>query len=222
MNSVWAAIFDVDGVLVDSYRAHFESWQALCSERDLEMTEQQFIETFGRTSREIITKLWGRQYRLLEEIQELDSRKETLYREILQRDFPAIDGAAELVLRLHEAGFRLGVGSSGPPQNVFLVLDSLHCRGRFRSIVTGTDVQRGKPDPEVFILGAERLGAPPARCVVIEDAPAGVVAAHAAGMKCIALVSTGRARKELADAELVVDSLRDVQAQQVIDLIDEV
>ena len=76
--------------------------------------------------------------------------------------------------------------------------------------MTGTDVQRGKPDPQVFLLAAERIGVAPPHCVVIEDAPAGVAAAHAAGMKCIAIASTGRVRESLLAAELVVNSLREL------------
>ena len=214
-----AVIFDVDGVLVDSYEAHYQSWQRLCRERGLRMTEAQFVATFGRTSREIIRELWGDRCATDQAVAELDARKEELFREILAKDFPAMDGAVELIDQLDAAGFRLALGSSGPPENVDLVLDALGCRHRFAAVVTGVDVTRGKPDPQVFLLGAERVGVVPARCVVIEDAPAGVTAAHAAGMKCIAVVSTGRVREKLAAAELIVSSLREVNAERVRALI---
>jgi beta-phosphoglucomutase-like phosphatase (HAD superfamily) len=81
--------------------------------------------------------------------------------------------------------------------------------------VTGIDVQRGKPDPQVFLVGAERIGVAPPDCVVIEDAPAGVAAAHAAGMKCIAIASTGRVRESLVAADLVVDSLRELDPVRI-------
>jgi beta-phosphoglucomutase len=149
----------------------------------------------------------------------LDERKEALYRAILREHFPAMDGAPQLIDRLWEAGFRLAVGSSGPPDNVHLVLDHLGRRDRFRGIVTGVDVHRGKPDPEVFLLGAERIDLLPHQCVVLEDAPAGVAAAHAAGMKCVGVVSTGRTHDELRQAELVVDSLREVDAEQIHELL---
>lgn len=205
-----AVIFDVDGVLVDSYNAHYESWQLFCAERGLEMTHEQFIATFGRTSREIIRELWHDRVASEAAVAELDDRKEALFRDLLTRDFPALDGAAQLIDQLHAAGVPLAVGSSGPPENVDLVLDALGRRDAFGGIVTGEDVTRGKPDPQVFLLGAERLGASPPQCVVIEDAPVGVAAAHAAGMKCVALVSTGRVREKLASADLIVDSLREL------------
>jgi beta-phosphoglucomutase len=219
MSTDLAVIFDVDGVLVDSYDAHYQSWLLLCEERGLEMTEQQFIATFGRTSREIIKELWGDGITTDAMVAEIDDRKEELFREILSRDFPAMDGAAELIDQLHDAGFLLALGSSGPPENVGLVLDAVECRHCFKGIVTGVDVTRGKPDPQVFLLGAERVGALPEHCVVIEDAPAGVAAAHAAGMKCVAVVSTGRVQEQLAAAELTVDSLRELNVEIIRELI---
>jgi len=214
-----AVIFDVDGVLVDSYQAHYESWQLACRESGLDMTRDQFVATFGRTSREIIVDLWGSQVATPIAVAELDDRKEVLFRELLNRDFPLMEGAADLIDALHQAGFRLAVGSSGPPDNVHLVLDRLQRRARFHGIVTGIDVQRGKPDPQVFLLGAERIGVAPPQCVVIEDAPAGVAAAHAGGMKCIALASTGRMRESLVAADLVIDSLRELDPVRIARLL---
>ncbi len=214
-----AVIFDVDGVLVDSYQAHFESWQLACRERGLEMTQDQFVATFGRTSREIIVDLWGDHFATPTLVRQLDDRKEELFREILRRDYPGMDGAAELIDDLQQAGFSLALGSSGPPDNVNLVLDHLGRRSAFRGVVTAVDVQRGKPDPQVFLLAAERAEVAPPHCVVIEDAPAGVAAAQAAGMKCIALVSTGRVRDSLLSADLVVDSLRELNAARIAGLL---
>jgi beta-phosphoglucomutase len=219
MTTQQAVIFDVDGVLVDSYQAHYVSWQLACLDHGLEMTQDQFVATFGRTSREIIVELWGDRFTTAQAVAELDDSKEEFFREILQHDFPAMDGAAELVSALHQAGFRLAVGSSGPPDNVNLVLDRLQSQPCFDGVVTGTDVQRGKPDPQVFLLAAERIGVAPPHCVVIEDAPAGVAAAHAAGMKCIAIASTGRVRESLLAAELVVNSLRELDPAQITRLL---
>jgi beta-phosphoglucomutase len=219
MTTQQAVIFDVDGVLVDSYQAHYESWQLACREHGFAMTQDQFVATFGRTSREIIVELWGGRFNTPQAVAELDDCKEAFFRELLQRSFPAMDGAAELIRALHQAGFRLAVGSSGPPDNVNLVLDRLQSRLCFDGVVTGTDVQRGKPDPQVFLLGAERIGVAPPHCVVVEDAPAGVAAAHAAGMKCIAIASTGRVRGSLLAAELVVNSLRELDPARITQVL---
>ncbi len=215
-----AVIFDVDGVLVDSYHAHLASWQMMCRERGLPMTQEDFAATFGRTSREVIRQLWSDYVSGDGMIAELDDRKEALFREMLRQDFPAMDGAVALIDCLKEAGFRLALGSSAPPDNVDLVLDHLQRRDAFGAVITGNDVTRGKPDPQVFLLAAERLALPPARCVVIEDAPLGVTAARAAGMRCVGFASTGRDRRKLANADLVIDALRELDATTIASLID--
>jgi len=217
---VLGVIFDVDGVLVDSYAAHFESWQRLGRELGFTMSEAQFVATFGRKSHEIIVEFWPHLATSDLRVRELDDRKEELFREIIAANFPAMDGAVELIDALQAAGFALAVGSSGPPANVGLVLDQLARRDKFKAVVTGRDVARGKPDPQVFELAADRLGLPPARCVVVEDAPAGVAAAKAAGAKCLGLASAGHDPAVLSAADRVVRSLREVNASEIRRLID--
>ena len=219
MSNDLAVIFDMDGVLVDSYRAHFESWRAVAVEEGLSVTEEEFATTFGRTSREIIAALWGEDCYTLDEVLALDDRKEAVFRDIVRDDFPAMPGAVELLEALAAAGFALAVGSSGPPDNIELVLDQLACRGLFGATITGMDVTRGKPDPQVFLLAAEALGIGPPRCAVVEDAPAGVAAANAAGMTAIGLASTGRGRDDLCDARLVVDALDQLSPAIIGELI---
>ena len=107
----------------------------------------------------------------------------------------------------------MAVGSSAPRENVTAAIDRLGVRDWFDAVVTGSDVQRGKPDPQIFLVAAERLGVPPARCVVIEDAPVGIAAAAAAGMACVGLASTGRTRETLSKAQLVVDSLSELSPE---------
>src|SRR6476660_6776727 len=120
-----AVIFDMDGVLVDSYRAHWQSWHFMADELGKGLTEEQFVTTFGRTSREIIAEHWGADCLSPAEIAEFDRRKEALYRDIVAHDFPAMDGAIELIKSLHNAEFKLAVGSSGPPENVALAVERL-------------------------------------------------------------------------------------------------
>jgi len=216
-----AVIFDMDGVLVDSYHAHFKSWQTMAAEAGLSLTEAEFAAQFGRTNPEIIAVYWGEDRHSDEEIAAMADRKEEVFREILRADFPAMAGVGELLRSLDEAGFALAVGSSGPPENIELVLGELEARSLFRAVVTARDVTRGKPDPQVFLIAAERLGIPPRRCAVVEDAPAGIAAAKAAGMTGIGLASTGHTRESLAAAALVVDSLAELSPERVGDLIAE-
>jgi beta-phosphoglucomutase len=210
-------IFDMDGVLVDSYRAHYESWRRLAAEQGCRFTEQDFARSFGRTSREILAECW--QARLApEQIAAGDDRKEELYRQIILADFPEMPGIRDLVRALHEAGFALAVGSSGPKANVEVAMQGLGLGELFTAIVTGQDVTRGKPDPEVFLTAAGRLGLPPRRCAVVEDAVAGIQAAKAAGMAAIALTGTAT-REQLSAADLVVDRLTELSPRHVAELI---
>ena len=205
-----AVIFDMDGVLVDTFEAHYESWVVVAREEGAEMTRQQFAETFGRTSREIIAMLWPEKADDPAAVRDFDDRKEEAFRAIIGKEFPAMPGAKELLHSLAAAGIPMAIGSSGPPLNVELVVDKLEARQVFGALITAKDVTRGKPDPQVFLLAAERLGVSPKNCIVVEDAQAGVAAARAAGMHCVGIASTGRTREELAEADLVIDSLNEL------------
>jgi len=215
-----AVIFDVDGVLVDSYRAHFEAWKRVGRRAGRPIGENTFASLFGRRNREIIRLLWGD---VLTEAQaeELAQWKEVQYREVLRTDFRPMDGAAELVDALKAAGFLLAVGSSGPPENVRIALEGLGRARLFDAMVTGDEVRAGKPDPEVFLKASAKLGVEPRSSAVVEDAVAGVEAARRAGMAAIALVGTAtREALTEAGADLVVESLRELSPERIAVLID--
>jgi HAD superfamily hydrolase (TIGR01509 family) len=129
-----------------------------------------------------------------------------------------MDGAVELIDALTSEGFLMAVGSSGPPENIALCLNKLGRREKFAAEVTGVDVSRGKPDPQVFELAASRLGVPANSCAVVEDAVHGVEAANRAGMLSIGMTGTVE-RDRLASAALVVDSLRELSPGRIRDLI---
>lgn len=209
-------IFDVDGVLVDSYGAHFKSWQIAAAEFGLTITEDEFCQNFGRKSHETIAERWGDRLSP-EQISHFEHRKEAAYRDVIRDDFPGMDGARELIDAWHATGNLLAVASSGPPENVALVLEKLDRRSSFQAVITGDDVTRGKPDPQVFLLAAGGLRLPAKRCAVVEDAPAGIAAATAAGMLAIGLVSTGHTWESLAAADQRVASLRDLTTFNILE-----
>lgn len=211
-------IFDMDGVLVDSYRAHLRSWQDTAQRYGVSMSEDDFARTFGRTSREIIAAQWPGKFDD-RQIAEFDSAKEARYREILEADFPEMPGASNLIRQLHEAGFGLAIGSSGPPQNVALVRRHLRAGHLISVTVNGAEVKHGKPNPDVFVLAAQKLGLDPSRCVVIEDAPTGLEAAKRAAMAAIALLGTAAREVLEREADLVVDSLDQLTAQRIRSLV---
>lgn len=202
-------IFDMDGVLVDSYDAHFQSWKSAARRYGLDMREEDFKATFGRTTRDIIRRLWGEKFDE-SKVADFDAQKEADYREILKKHLPVMAGADELIIGLHQAGFKLAIGSSGPKENIAVVKAGLKYGGYFLATTNGSEVKHGKPDPEVFLLCAKKLGIEPTRCAVIEDAPAGVEAAKRAGMVSIGLLGTAPREELMKHADWVVEKLVEI------------
>ncbi|MCH2133322.1 MAG: HAD family phosphatase [Phycisphaerales bacterium] len=217
-----AAIFDLDGTLVDTYEAHFAAWRDLSEAIGHDLAESEFAKQFGRTNDPIIRELFemaGRGTPSEDEIAELADRKEADFRGIVEHDFPEMPGATHLVTALQAAGWKLAAGTSAPLANADMFQERLGCGQCFDVMVTGDDVTHGKPDPEVFLLAAQRLGVRPNECVVIEDAGAGVEAARRGGMASVGFCSRGRTREELAAADLVIGDLSELTPDRLSELI---
>src|SRR5262249_53771644 len=155
----------------------------------------------------IIPKIFG--ITDVKRVDELGRRKEDLYRAAAKHGVALLPGVAALLEGLPEAGFQQAIGSSAPRENLDLILQLTGTSRYFEAIVSMEDTQRGKPDPEVFLVAAVKLGVPAARCLVIEDAPAGIQAARAGGMKSIGVTFVGHhsdAKLKEAGADLVVPS----------------
>lgn len=213
----FGAIFDWDGVIIDSARLHEQSWHRLAGELGKTIASQSFIRGFGMKSARIIEEIHGWATEP-EAIARLTNRKEALYREIVgQEEIAPLPGVMEWLHRLQEAGVPRAVASSTLRSNIDAVLARIGLERAFRAIVSGEDVTHGKPHPEVFEIAAERLGMARERCVVFEDAHVGIEAAHAAGMKVVAVTTTHPAG-ELTAADLVVRRLDELTVDQVANL----
>jgi len=213
-----AVIFDMDGVLIDSYHAHMQAWMNLGRKVGRPITEAEFIPTFGRRNAEIFQALWDGVV-AEGDIDSLANWKEEEYRRIIAADFPQMPGAGELIDALKAAGFALAVGSSGPPGNVRVALDGLGRAPLFDALVDGTQVSRGKPEPDVFLLAAKKLAIEPRACAVVEDSLAGLEAAARAGMTPIALTGTFERANLVGHADIVVESLTELTPQVIGELI---
>ncbi len=214
----YGVIFDMDGVLVDSFDAHFVSWQRLAEAHGLTITEAEFAAEFGRTTREIIRDLWADHIADCD-VDACDRLKEQFYREILREHFPEMPGEAQLLTALSKAGFALAIGSSGPAENVAVCIECMSRGDLISTSVNAHDVTHGKPHPEVFLKAAEKLSLPAEKCLVVEDAPAGITAARSAGMAVIAI--TGTAEPDaLSAADLIVESLTEITPEIVRELIE--
>ena len=212
------AIFDWDGVLIDSSAHHEAAWERLAKERGLPLPEGHFKRGFGMKNEVVIPKVlqWGDQPEL---VQELSLRKEALYREIiLERGISTLPGAREWLDQLHENGIPCVIGSSTHRLNIEVSLQVLGLKDFFASIVSAEDVSHGKPDPEVFLVAASRIDRPPSQCVVFEDALVGIEAAHRGGMKVVAVASTNPF-EALKNADVVVHRLDELTIPQFEKLV---
>ena len=201
-------LFDMDGVLVDSGSIHREAWKKIALEAGRPMDDAFFDRVFGMRNEEILDELLGPGLDA-ERKAALGGRKEEVYRDLARKLLAAAPGAASLVRALKEAGFRLALASSGPRANVELMLEVTGLGREMDAYVCAEDVERGKPDPQVFLEAAGRIGLSPSRCVVVEDAAVGVEAARRAGMKVVG-VAGGGSGEVLQGADLVVSSLEEL------------
>lgn len=207
-----AILWDLDGVLVDSREAHLEAWRALCAETGRPFDRAYFERTFGLRNEDIVSGYWGDVGS--DERRRLERRKEALFRQRAAGRIRPLEGAVELVREAARRGLRQAIVSSTPPENVDLALRAIGLEGAFDAIVSGDDVTRGKPDPEGYLLAARRLGVDVRRCVVVEDAPAGVEAGRRAGARTLG-VARDREPSALG-ADVVVPDLRDVRARRAL------
>jgi HAD superfamily hydrolase (TIGR01509 family) len=197
-------LFDLDGVIVDSREHHLGAWEAWARVHAPHAPPGYFHQSFGLRNDAIIGGLI--EGLTPADLQRLAARKEALFRERARGSLEALPGVFELLAFLDEQRVPSAVVTSTPRANLELVLEAVGLSGRFAALVAEEDAARGKPDPEGFLVAARRLGVAPERCVVIEDAPAGVRAAKAGGMRAVG-VTTTRPAIELREADLVVDSL---------------
>jgi len=200
-------LWDLDGTLVDSVEEHWQAWREIVEADGLTVTREQFRETFGQRNDAILARWFGDAV-AAERCHAIGHAKEARYRELVaEGGLVPLPGAAEWVRRLARAGWRQAVASSAPRLNVEVVVRALGLSEFFGALVAAEDVVHGKPAPDVFLAAAARLEVPAARCVVVEDAAAGVEAARRAGMRNIGIGSAG-----FAPADAIVASLDQLPA----------
>jgi HAD superfamily hydrolase (TIGR01509 family) len=203
--AIRAVIFDMDGVIVDSEPYSMQALIEVLREHGIDPTAEDLQRSYGRTIREDFARYFH-EYGVTADLDAAIARKHARYCQLAAEQLQPFPGVMALVARLRRHGYRLGLASSGSQPKVAFGMQALSINGIFEAIITGDDVMQSKPHPEIYLLAARRLGAEPAACVAIEDAPAWVQAAKAAGMRCIA-VTNSVARAQLLGADLIVDSL---------------
>lgn len=185
-----AVVFDLDGTLVDNMPWHGQAFDAFVARHGLPAMDMAMRErTDGKRNREIFAMLFGRPLSEAE-YAALEDEKEGMYRALSRGRLQPLRGLVRLLDRLAALGIAAGVATSGPKANVAHTLGELGMGDRFGVIARGDQVEHGKPAPDVFLHAARLLGVDPSECLAFEDAPLGVAAALAAGMRCVAVTST--------------------------------
>jgi beta-phosphoglucomutase family hydrolase len=203
MSGPRAVLWDMDGTLIDSEEFHWISWRETMAKEGIAITREQFLSSFGQRNDSIVPK-WLGATSTPERAERISNAKEEFYRQLVRTEgMKPLPGVASWLQRLHEQGWLQAVASAAPRANVEIVLETLSVAHFFQGIVSAEDVHRGKPDPEVYLIAASRVGASPERCIVVEDAAAGVEGARRAGMRSIGVSHNGK----VLPADVVVTSL---------------
>lgn len=186
-----AVLWDLDGTLVDSGEYHWRAWRDAMEAEGRPITHQEFLDCFGQRNDRIL-RGWLGEAVAPSEIARIGDAKEARYRRLARAEgLSPLPGAADWVARLRAAGWLQAIASSAPAENVRVMLSVLNLEGAFDAIAAAEDVTLGKPDPQVFLVAAAKLGADPRACVVVEDAAAGIEAARRAGMACVGVTPHG-------------------------------
>jgi beta-phosphoglucomutase family hydrolase len=201
-------LWDMDGVIADSYFLHFAAWQETFTKRGIKFTEEAYTKLFGARNDFIISAIIGRE--LPErDVKIMVQEKEENFRRKATGNIKPFPGSIRLLNAIKKGNFKLGLVSSAPKDNIDLILNELNLEEIFDCVVFGQEVSESKPNPQVYLLAAKKLQVAPKDCVVIEDSPFGVKAAKSAGMKCLAITNT-HPQQKLEEANKVVDSLESV------------
>jgi beta-phosphoglucomutase family hydrolase len=198
----YAAIFDMDGVIVDNMKYHKKAWEMFLKKHVPGMDVEEFSKHFGKVNKDLLKIVFKREVSKEEESR-LGEEKEALYREIYADDISPVEGLVGFLKELNENGVKAAVASAAPKINVDFVFEKTGLRQYFDVSIDANDVTHGKPDPEIYLKAAEKLNCLPEACLVFEDSIPGIQAGRNAGMKVIG-VATSHPAEKLIDTELVI------------------
>ncbi len=214
-------LFDMDGVLVNNLEIHRQAFAEFFRRYGVERTFDELSRVFGKGNDDIMGELMPADVVERVGIRQLGYEKEAIYREIYAPIITPQPGLLAFLAECEREGLRSAVGSSGYKANVDFVLDKCNIRRYFEATVAGDEVTRCKPDPEIYLTAAAKLGLAPCECIVFEDAEAGIEAAKRAGMKVVALATTfDREFLATTDADMIIGDFRDISVEQLRTLVE--
>ncbi|MBD0378957.1 HAD family hydrolase [Paenibacillus sedimenti] len=209
-------IFDMDGVIIDSEPIHFETDMQTMSHLGATITKEELEKFVGMTNPEM-WKIIKQEYQLQQEIEDIIEYQVTLKVNLLRASLiEPIEGIRELISTLKKHRIPLGIASSSPRVFIEEVLRKFDLISSFDCVVSGEEVEQGKPAPHVYLEAAAMLGVEPASCVVVEDAKHGVAAAKAAGMTCFGFINPNSGNQDLSKADFIIHSIRDIKIENLM------
>ena len=215
MTNPVAVIFDMDGVIIDSNPPHKIALRQFCEKYGYKLSDEELVnKIYGRTNKEWIATLFARPLTAAE-LTTYGEEKEKIFRDLYKKDITALPGLEDFLKKLDQHKISKAIGTSAPRSNVDFVLDELHLKKYFDVVLDESNVNHGKPNPEIYLKVAARLQFSPDRCIVFEDSLSGVASAKAAGSKVVG-VTTTHTREELAHTDFVIDDFLGLEPLELI------
>jgi beta-phosphoglucomutase family hydrolase len=212
--AIEAVIFDMDGTVVDTTELEYKAWHRMMQEQGVEFTHEEYIKVLGAKGSEIVKKHldWDE-----EAIQEILQNKETYFKELVaQQGLELIPGVEKVLQDIQQIPLKMALATGASRKKLEFVLEKLPIKQYFEAMITADETNSGKPDPEVFLNAAKKLGVAPGNCIVMEDARNGAQAAKKGGMLCIAITTT-RSEDQLQAADLIVDGYHELDIRQFVE-----
>jgi len=202
MMNFQAVLFDMDGVVVDNLPYHVDAWLLFCERKGIPLTREIFYrELNGMNSKDTFEWFYKREMTRAE-VEVLEEEKELIYRDFYREHIKPANGLLVFLKKLRAHDIKTALATSAGPGNIDFIVDGLGIRDQFDAIIGGAEVQKGKPDPEIYRKAASLVGVEPAACWVIEDSLQGIAAGQAAGMRVVG-ISTSHTPEELAHTDVV-------------------
>lgn len=219
-----AAIFDMDGVIIDSEPDHLKLEKGIFKKLGIEVSQKEHQSFVGTTSYYMWETLKNN-YKLPQSVEELVKNNRSAYLEYLiesakKNEIIYIDGVVNFIKDLHKNNIKLAIASSSPMDVIEIVIKSIKLDNCFDMLVTGDSVKKSKPEPDIFLYAAKKLGVSPLECFVVEDSENGVKAAKAAGMKCIGYKNNNSGNQDLSYADIVIKSFQNVTYYEITKMFD--
>ena len=210
-----AVIFDMDGVIAETEHAHIGAEKQTMLKYGIEISEDELHEYTGTTAKVMFTSLIEK-YKLNTTFDRIFKEKEEILFKLLEEDVQPTKGVIDLLRKLKKMKIKLAVASSSHKRMIEYVLKKLKIIDLFDSIVGAEDIDRSKPDPEIFLISAKRLNVKPEECIVVEDSKLGVEAAKKAGMKCLGYINPSSGKQDLSKADFVAEDFCKLDIQKLL------